>query len=91
MIDLAPGPLGVGEQLPAACGRLDLMRAFDLSVASFYRALHKHEFDRFLMERPIGRRRWSGALIMRHLSGEFESHAFGQKSRRAALHSVSSR
>lgn len=59
----------VGEQLPKAMSAADMMRAFGLSEPTFIRRQALGDFKPFLLPRPIGRKRYSGAKVQEFLNG----------------------
>lgn len=74
-------PLRVGEPLPARLFAADLMRIFNIKQARFYELLKLGRFDRFELRPTIGRRAWSGKLVMAYLNAEGGSSrfSFGKK------------
>jgi hypothetical protein len=55
-----------GELLSAR----DLMAIFHLQPPGFYQRAKRGDFNRFLVQHPIGRRRYSGVLVARYLDGD---------------------
>lgn len=74
--DVARQPLQVGDTLPARLFSDDLMRIFNIRKTQFYRLLEAGKFDRFEIRPRIGRRTWSGKLVMAYLNGEAGSSRF---------------
>lgn len=62
-------PLKVGESLPKALGSADMMRAFHLSRATFFRLQAAGEFKPFLLPRAIGLKKYSGEKVQTFLNG----------------------
>lgn len=63
------GTAQVGDTLPKAMSPSDMMRAFGLSAATFYRRQAAGEFRPFELARPIGRKRYSGEKVQTFLNG----------------------
>lgn len=59
----------VDEQLPKAMSPADMMRAFGMTEPTFMRLQAKGHFKPFLLPRPIGRKRYSGAKVQAFLNG----------------------
>lgn len=66
----------VGDVLPARLLAPDMQRIFRISRARFYALAARGKFDRFELKPTIGRRAWSGALVMTYLRGEAGSSRF---------------
>lgn len=67
-----PEPTGVavvGEALPKAMDREDMMRAFGISDSTFLRRQRAGEFRPFLLPRPIGNKKYSGEKVQSFLNG----------------------
>lgn len=59
------------EQLPAACGRGELMRVFGIGHSRFNQLRLQGAFDAFLLvPAVVGQRRYSGALLKAYLRGQ---------------------
>lgn len=70
----------VGDAYPDVMTPVDMQRAFRISKATFYEAVHRGVFDRFELRPQIGDRAWSGALVAEHIRTAGRSaFAFGKK------------
>jgi hypothetical protein len=70
----------VGEQLQATMRPADMMRAFRVSRATFYKRLALGWYDIFEILPRRGAPVWSGVKVQRHLNGERVGFVFGRKS-----------
>ena len=59
----------VGDKLPRALGRRDLMQIFGISDATFWRRKREGFFRPFELPRPCGHKRWSGERVEAFLQG----------------------
>ena len=57
----------------------DLMEIWHLKPSRYYELKQRGEFDRFLVDRPIGRASYAGARVYRYVMGEAETRVFGRK------------
>ena len=55
--------LTVGDPLPALCDAHDLARLFGVSIPTIYRWADEGKLRRFEVRRPLGSKKWSGALL----------------------------
>jgi hypothetical protein len=69
-------PYRVGEALPARLFAPDLMQLFGIKHARFYQLQKAGRFDRFEIRPTIGRRAWSGKLVMAYFDQEGRSSRF---------------
>ena len=61
-------------------GAHDLMTIFRLKPSRFYELKHRGDFDRFLVDKPIGRAIYAGARVYRYTLGEIvDRPTFGRK------------
>jgi len=61
---------GTGDKIPNAMGPRKLMEVLGYDAQStFYQHQREGRFDRFLLPRPIGLKRYSGRLVEKYLSG----------------------
>lgn len=63
-------PVHVGEPLEKALGANQMAAAFGISYATFRRKEVRGDFRTFELPRPIGNKRWSGALVQAFLDGK---------------------
>lgn len=63
----------------------ELAQVFALSEGQFYKRARLGDFDRFIVDPPMGQRRYSKVLLARYLAGERIDHpvrTFGRKAAR---------
>jgi hypothetical protein len=58
---------GPGWRLKDRLGPKDMMEAFDMPEGTYYRHQREGKFDRFLLPRPIGVKRYSRRLVEAYL------------------------
>lgn len=65
------GPSRVGESLPKAMGPIEMARAFDISLPTFYRRQRAGDYKPFLLPRRLSPRgpRYSGEKVQAFLDG----------------------
>lgn len=66
----ARGAMRVDDALPKALDAVELRRALNLSERTFFRYRKAGKFDRFLLPRAIGRKKYSGRLVQQYLEGK---------------------
>ena len=64
-----PQSAQVGDTLPKAMSPAEMMRAFGVSPATFYRRQAAGDFAPFQLARAIGRKRYSGEKVQAFLNG----------------------
>lgn len=57
----------VGDPIPNALGSGELMRVLNLTEPTFYAYRKDGKLKRFEFRRPVGTKRYSGALVKRYL------------------------
>lgn len=62
--------LTVNESIPKLCDVHDLMRIFGVSRSTIYDWDRQGKLSRFEVRRPLGTRKWSGALLQEHANGQ---------------------
>ena len=66
----ADRPYHVGDPIPNALGSGELMRVLNLTEPTFYAYQKAGKLKRFEFRRPVGTKRYSGALVKRYLDQE---------------------